>query len=383
MTYCLKNTAKTTAANIFTSSLLPLINRLTISPSGPSKPAATPSESISGLTFLHDFIKTLKIQNPEMMIIAAARQLALLNPDNTLLLFTSINKDKKMVMAGKKPSSLIENEILKLRKKQSAPNPPLAIVDATHSKIGIRIKDVATISVAAATETNLESGQFVIYSTAKPTAKERQLLNYCLQHLKKRVIEAMSWQDLENSARLDDLTGLHNRRHFDEIIAKESERAERYHHPTSLIMLDLDYFKKVNDNFGHQTGDLVLQTLGKMLLEQVRLCDTPCRYGGEEFALILPETGLCEAQKIAERIRQAIEQLNIITHNNIHLRITASLGVASTDDNRTTDLVAIADQALYRAKENGRNQIATSQNTTQAAIEPSINHCFPARAVLV
>ena len=107
--------------------------------------------------------------------------------------------------------------------------------------------------------------------------------------------------------RIDSLTGLHNRRYFDEIIKKECERADRYQRPTSLIMLDLDYFKKVNDNFGHQTGDLVLQSLGKIMLELVRLSDTPCRYGGEEFAIILPETGLFEAQRIAERIRRVTE----------------------------------------------------------------------------
>ena len=147
-------------------------------------------------------------------------------------------------------------------------------------------------------------------------------------------------------------------------------------------MLDLDYFKKVNDNFGHQTGDLVLRAQGRILLEQARLSDTPCRYGGEEFAIILPETGLYEAQKIAERMRQAIEQQNIVTHNNIHLRITASLGVACTDNN-SVDLIADADQALYRAKESGRNQIATSPNSPQSAVEPVINHCFPTQAVLV
>ena len=148
-------------------------------------------------------------------------------------------------------------------------------------------------------------------------------------------------------------------------------------------MLDLDYFKKVNDNFGHQTGDLVLQTLGKVLLELVRQSDTPCRYGGEEFALILPETGLEQAEKIGERIRRTIEKQNIVTHNNIHLKITASLGIASTDEIQTTDLIMAADQALYRAKENGRNQTATSPNPPQLADEPVINHCFPAQAVLV
>ncbi len=382
MTYCLKNSSKAAAANLFISSLLPFFSRLTLTLSSPSKPAIIPAESISGLTFLHDFIEILELRNPAAMIIAAARQLARFDPDNTLVLLSLLNQNKLLIMAGKKPTSLIKNEILKLKKGQCELNPSIEIIDVTHNKIGVSTNCGATISLAAATKPDLKSEQFILYSTARPTAKECQLLNYCLQHLKKRVSEAINRQDLEKSARLDSLTGLHNRRHFDEIMEKESERAERYHHTTSLIMLDLDYFKKVNDNFGHQTGDLVLQTLGKILLEQVRQSDTPCRYGGEEFALILPETGLREAQMIAERIRQAIEQQNLITHNNIHLRVTASLGVSSTDSN-PTDLITAADQALYRAKESGRNQIATTTTAPQAVIESTISHCFPAKAVLV
>lgn len=382
MTYYLKSAPKSAAANIFISSFLPFFSRLALAHSGPAKPLKHPGESTPGLTFLHDFIENLELQSPATMIIAAARQLARLDPNNTLMLFSILNQNKKIVMAGRKPSASIKKELLKLRKKRSSQNTLLPVVDATHNEIGLTMNHVETISVAATTEPDFESDQFILYSTAKPTTKECQLLTYCLQHLKKRIIEAMSWQNLEQSARLDALTGLHNRRHFDEVMEKESERAERYHRPTSLIMLDLDFFKKVNDNFGHQTGDLVLQTLGKILLDQVRQSDTPCRYGGEEFALILPETGLGEAQRIAERIRQTIEQQNIITHNNVHLRVTASLGIASTDDNRTTDLIKAADQALYRAKESGRNQVATATKTPSPTVEPMINHCFPARAVL-
>ena len=299
-----------------------------------------------------------------------------------------------MILTGAKPSSLIKKEILELRKKFSppstgkkvllgcAPKTPLQIVDATQNQNRFSAEPAKTLAVAAATDHGLKSGHFILYTTSRPAPKERQLLNYCLQHLNRRTEEAQNWLKLEKANRLDSLTGLNNRRHFDEIMEKENERAGRYHHPTSLIMLDLDYFKKVNDTFGHQTGDLVLQSLGKILLEVVRQSDTPCRYGGEEFTVILPETRLCEAKNIAERIRQRIEQQNIVTHNNIHLRITASFGIASTEENRTVDLIAAADQALYQAKENGRNRVATNLMASQAVIEPTISHCFPAQAML-
>ena len=390
MTYCLKNTRKSAAANIFFSSLLPLLSRLALTVSCSPTTATRPPESAPGLTFLHDFIDSLELQRPDTMVIAAARQLARLYPDSTSVLFSLQGPEKIMVMTGAKPSSLINKEILELRKKFSAlsaseevllgcaPKTPLRIIDATLDKNKLSTELPETLAVAAATDPCLKSGQFILYSTSRPAPKECQLLNYCLQHLDKRTGEARNWQELEKANRLDSLTGLNNRRYFDEIIKKESERAGRYHHPTSLIMLDLDHFKKVNDNFGHQTGDLVLQTLSKILLDQVRQSDTPCRYGGEEFAVILPETGLFEAKRIAERIRQMIAQQNIVTHNNIHLRITASLGIASTEDNHTIDLIAAADQALYHAKESGRNRIAT----TPSAPGPAISHCFPAKAVL-
>lgn len=383
MTYNLKNTSKTAAANIFLSSLLHLFSRLALNAPGSPTTVTNPPEGVPALTFLHDFIDRLELQKPAAMVMAAARQLAHLCSDSTLVLFSLEDQEKIMVMAGAKPSSLINKEILELGKKFHTPQTPLQVTDATLKKQDrISPASAITLSVAAATEPCLKSGRLILYSSTRATPKECQLLSYCLQHLEKRLNEAHNWQELEKANRIDNLTGLHNRRHFDEIIKKECERADRYHRPTSLIMLDLDYFKKVNDNFGHQTGDLVLQNLGKIMLELVRQSDTPCRYGGEEFAIILPETGLFEAKRIAERIRQVIERQNIVTHNNINLKITASLGIASTEDTCTIDLIAAADQALYRAKESGRNQIATTPAAPRSVVEPAISHCFPVQAVL-
>ncbi len=379
MTYNLKNNSKTAAANIFLSSLLPLFSRLAVTLSGSPTSLTNPAKELTALTFLHDFIDSLELQKPAAMVVSAARQLAHLNPDSTLVLFSIKDQEKIMVVAGTKPSSLTNKEILELGKKFHTPK----VTDATLKRKRLSSEPRKTLAVSAATEPGSKSGQLILYSTIRPTPKESQLINYCLQHLEKRLNETRNWQELEKANRIDNLTGLHNRRHFDEIIKKECERADRYHRPTSLIMLDLDYFKKVNDNFGHQTGDMVLEKLGKVMLAQVRHCDSPCRYGGEEFAIILPETGLFEAKRIAERLRREIERQNIVTHNNIHLKITASLGISSTEDICTFDLVAAADQALYRAKEGGRNQIATTPKAPrQTVIEPAISHCFPAQAVI-
>ena len=381
MTYSLKKTSKVATANIFLSALLPLFNRLAYNLSGPPETLAKKAEELPALTLLHDFITSLELQKPDTMLIAAARQLAQFSKDSTLILLSLKNHERNMVQAGAKPSTLIIQELLELEKKYHSPRTPLLVTDATQKAGSSSIRTSDKLTLVAATKPD-QSEQLILYSSSQSAAKERQLLSYCLQHLGKRLREAHNWQELEKANHSDTLTGLHNRRYFDKIIKKECERADRYHRPTSLIMLDLDYFKKVNDNFGHQTGDLVLERLGKIMLKQVRQCDTPCRYGGEEFAIILPETGLFEAQRIAERIRREIERQNIVAHNNIHLKITASLGVASTENNCTINLITAADQALYQAKANGRNQIETSPDTPQAALEPTISHCFPAPAML-
>ena len=347
MTYCLKNSSRAFVPNIVTSALLPFFSRLalTLSSLPMSKPESNSAETLSELTFLHDFIKILDIREPDTMVVSAARQLARLDPDNTLVLLALLNQDRNLVVAGRKPSPSIKKEILKLRKKQSALNPPLEIMDATDNEIGSSKSHGETISVAAATEPGLESDQFILYSTSKPASKEFQLFNYCLQHLKKRVGEAISRQDLEKSARLDALTGLHNRRHFDEVIKKECERAERYQRSTSLIMLDLDYFKQVNDTLGHQAGDEVLKNMAKFMIQFTRKdVDHVCRMGGDEFAIVFfAETDI--ARRAAEKILKSMDG-----------KVSIGIGFLRADDTVET-LIARTDESLYEAKERGRGQV--------------------------
>ena len=179
---------------------------------------------------------------------------------------------------------------------------------------------------------------------------------------------------LEKLSVTDGLTGLFNHRHFQERLHEEFRRAQRYSDPVSLMMLDLDHFKSVNDEFGHPFGDVVLKGTADLLRHSVRDPDICARYGGEEFAVILPKTHLAGALSVAERIwrelglqRYPLEAVDPATGKPRHLTVTASLGIAffpSKDIATAELLVKHADEALYRAKREGRNTICLYQGQT-------------------
>jgi diguanylate cyclase (GGDEF)-like protein len=181
------------------------------------------------------------------------------------------------------------------------------------------------------------------------------------QNAEKLALELKLANDsLRELAYRDSLTGLFNIRYFNEIMVAEIERAYRYKHPLSLVLLDIDFFKKVNDTYGHPAGDFVLREVATTFTNLLRNCDIVARYGGEEFAIILPETKGSSAKILAQRVRRGIEQLEIHYESNA-IPITISCGIAScdfTDTNMTiSDFMKFSDQALYRAKENGRNRV--------------------------
>ena len=158
---------------------------------------------------------------------------------------------------------------------------------------------------------------------------------------------------------MDDLTGLYNRRYAMETVEKEMGRAKRYHTPLTLCMLDLDHFKKINDSHGHPAGDAVLTGVGDLLNESVRHTDTACRYGGEEFLLILTNTDQNGAMIFCERLREEVAR-HSVKWENASIGVTISIGVAQYDDTKdlvSEDLVGKADKALYKAKEEGRNRV--------------------------
>lgn len=167
---------------------------------------------------------------------------------------------------------------------------------------------------------------------------------------------------LEKLSVTDDLTKLYNKRHYEEAIRREARRSSRYKHPLSLLILDIDHFKQVNDTYGHPSGDAVLRVIGEILHEQLRETDTVIRYGGEEFVVILPETEILMAERISERIRQAVAAHTFQIPEGKTISITVSIGVA-TVHSKTIEPVQLfdhADKALYEAKENGRNRIVVA-----------------------
>lgn len=158
----------------------------------------------------------------------------------------------------------------------------------------------------------------------------------------------------------DPLTGLYNRRHFEENLEREFLRASRYKSNLSFAIIDVDYFKKVNDSYGHSTGDYVLKEVAYQILQTFRKTDMVFRYGGEEFTVIITETPLEKAIIPLERLRKSIEKYPF-NYNGKDIKITVSIGVSEIDENTESvhKLFDDADKALYKAKENGRNQIIT------------------------
>ena len=165
----------------------------------------------------------------------------------------------------------------------------------------------------------------------------------------------------------DGLTGLSNRRAFDNRLDIEWQRAQRYGLPLSLVVLDVDHFKQYNDSFGHQAGDAILRLMANALAQTARLSDTVARYGGEEFALILPHTDADEAMVVGERLRALL-----LRSEWPHRAITASIGVSTMNKEKKTsaELVYEADSALYVAKGNGRNQVAHWNQVKPEATAP-------------
>ncbi len=168
---------------------------------------------------------------------------------------------------------------------------------------------------------------------------------------------ASYFQKQEDQARSDGLTGLYNRRMFQEALIDELSRVKRYSHPLSLIMIDIDHFKKCNDTFGHPVGDEVICMVARTIASMVRATDRAFRYGGEEFAVLLPETAAASGRILAERVRRQIEADRSVQG----IAVTISCGITGVLPDDTTDtFVKRSDAALYGAKEAGRNRVVIS-----------------------
>ena len=164
---------------------------------------------------------------------------------------------------------------------------------------------------------------------------------------------------------MDQLTGIGNRRHFDRSLEKSVADHKHVKQPLCLILADIDHFKTFNDQWGHQTGDQVLRLVALAIKNSVKVTDNACRYGGEEFAVILPDTSLAQAYNVAERIRITVSRRDVVkrsTGQNLG-KITVSAGIAvMTADDTQQSLVHRADLCLYAAKNSGRNKVTTERD---------------------
>ncbi|HEX2015258.1 MAG TPA: diguanylate cyclase [Solirubrobacteraceae bacterium] len=193
---------------------------------------------------------------------------------------------------------------------------------------------------------------------------ERELFHYLAGQAAISIENVQLHETVQRQAVTDELTGLYNHRRFQEALAQEVERSKRFDQDMGLVMIDIDNFKRVNDTYGHQQGDLVLREVARTLREYSREIDSPARYGGEELAVVLPQTDLEGTYNLAERVRTGIEQLELpLLDGSGTMSVTASLGVAALPGSGSEphELVAVADAALYEAKHSGKNRTVRAQ----------------------
>lgn len=215
----------------------------------------------------------------------------------------------------------------------------------------------------------LESNRPGVYSQT-----ELQLLKTIMANVTTALTKARMYTEMEKLATIDGLTQIANHRKFQDIMTQELERSQRYNTPMTLLLMDIDHFKKFNDTYGHPVGDLVLQQVAKALQGSIRNTDYCARYGGEEFVVVLIQADETQSQVLAERIRKAVESVQIANDDKI-LRVTVSIGSATFPMDGTTkqDLIDNADKAMYFSKQGGRNRVSyfSQIRGTAAAAAPA------------
>lgn len=222
----------------------------------------------------------------------------------------------------------------------------------------IRIVELMVIPIKNKTDGKLNGRAIVAHDVTERKQAENDLtdMNEILWG-KIEEVESLRAQ-LQEQAIRDPLTGLFNRRFFSETLEKETAQAVRDNSPLSFIILDIDFFKKINDTYGHKCGDFVLQTFAKFLSDNVRTADLLCRFGGEEFVILMPNASTESAYERAEVLRRQFEAMNIDFENQ-NIKSTFSAGVATFPNHSTSSeaVLSLADQALYQSKANGRNRV--------------------------
>jgi diguanylate cyclase (GGDEF)-like protein len=217
---------------------------------------------------------------------------------------------------------------------------PLLNLNKAISRMGTDVFSVSELENTSKDEIGILTGSFnEMLKVIQQKTKELKDANDSLFHL----------------STTDPLTGLYNRRQIERILKEEIERSKRYASPLSVMALDIDFFKRINDNFGHVTGDEIIKHLSLILIESIRMCDIAGRTGGEEFIIILPSTEVSNTGVISERIRKRIED----SYFENRIKYTCSIGVAGLKDKSYDELMTRVDDLLYEAKRTGRNKVVT------------------------
>ena len=234
-------------------------------------------------------------------------------------------------------------EYLKNVDKEGIETPVIVVTERGDEMLASHVIQLGAYEYLPRSRINLESLSRVLNNTLERASLRKEVET---AHVK-----------MAEMSTVDGLTKLYNRSYFIEALDGEFERASRYEQEMALIVLDLDYFKKVNDTYGHPAGDMVLSEIGEILKKHIRRSDLACRYGGEEFAVVLPNASKNGIYLTYERFREMVSKQPFKCESK-QFHITVSIGIAfSNDAGSANDLLAYADRALYQAKESGRNKI--------------------------
>lgn len=273
-----------------------------------------------------------------------------------------LNYDKESIYADTlNKKTIIQSKSLNLSLKAIMPD----LDNDTIEKI-LTNQPVKSIIVVPLITQKEDFGWFCVFSAREELAtSEMDFLGLFAKQIEMAITIADLFQAVREQAVTDSLTGLYNRRYFEESLQKEVQRAKRQKQPFSIIGIDLDYLKKINDTYGHSYGDIAIKTIAEVLKTNARSVDVPARMGGEEFNVLLPGISSDGAMIAAERIRKSIENVEINTIGHI----TGSLGVATYYEHTENieELLELTDQAMYTSKRNGRNRVTLAKPVTDTS----------------
>ena len=256
-------------------------------------------------------------------------------------------------------------EILRLFFREAQRAVPLDGLSYQHSghNFDYNMGHVADHSSHYRLQTSMDFlGELSLHRIKQPfTDEDLRRLDKLVTTLVYPIRNGLRYLEAVRASLTDGLTGTGNRISLDSVLNREVEQANRYQQPLSILVLDLDHFKKINDTYGHVTGDYVLKIVAKTINTSSRCADMTFRFGGEEFVVLLNKTDTAGAKITAERIRQKISQLSLL-YSNQAIPVSISIGVASLGHNESREnLLDRADRALYQAKQNGRNQVVVAE----------------------